>query len=45
MTFIPKIIYQTWKTKNLDVKLQNIRNEIQNLNPTYEMKLFDDNDI
>lgn len=45
MTFIPKIIYQTWKTKNLDVKLQNIRNKIQNLNPTYEMKLFDDNDI
>lgn len=45
MTFIPKVIYQTWKTKNLDVSLQNVRNSIQELNPEYEMKLFDDNDI
>jgi len=45
MGFIPKVIYQTWKTKNLNEKLQNVRNEIQKLNPTYKMKLFDDNDI
>jgi mannosyltransferase OCH1-like enzyme len=45
MRLIPKVIYQTWKTKHLDIKLQNVRNKIQQLNPTYEIKLFDDNDI
>ena len=45
MRFIPKIIYQTWKTKSLDNKLESVRKKIQNLNPEYEMKLFDDNDI
>jgi len=42
---IPKIIYQTWKTKTLDKKVQNIRKKIQILNPNYKMRLFDDNDI
>ena len=45
MSKIPKIIYQTWKTKDLDLELQNVRNKIQNLNPSYEMILFDDDDI
>ena len=42
---IPKIIYQTWKTKNLDQKLQNVIDKIQKLNPDYKILLFDDNDI
>lgn len=45
MAFIPKIIYQTWKTKILDDKLIDVRDKIQKLNPEYDMKLFDDNDI
>jgi len=45
MSFIPKIIYQTWKTKILDDKLIDVRDKIQKLNPDYDMKLFDDNDI
>ena len=42
---IPKKIYQTWKTKNLSKKLQDVRERISQLNPDYEMILFDDNDI
>jgi len=42
---IPKKIYQTWKTKNLSEKLQNVRTRISQMNPDYEMILFDDNDI
>lgn len=45
MPSIPKIIYQTWKTKNLDQKLQNVIDKIQKLNPDYKIILFDDNDI
>jgi len=39
---IPKVIYQTWKTKNLHPNVQKVRDNIQRLNPSYEMKLFDD---
>ena len=42
---IPKKIYQTWKTKNIPLEIQEIRSKIQNLNPNYEMILFDDDDI
>lgn len=42
---IPKIIYQTWKTKVVPENCQKIRDEIQKLNPEYQMLLFDDNDI
>jgi mannosyltransferase OCH1-like enzyme len=42
---IPKVIYQTWKTKELHENILKIRNNIQLLNPGYEIKLYDDNDI
>ena len=42
---IPKVIYQTWKTKDLHENCIKIRDNIQSLNPDYEMKLYDDNDI
>ena len=41
---IPKIIIQTYKTKDLPQYYQNIVNHNRNLNPDYEYKLFDDND-
>lgn len=42
---IPKIIYQTWKTKNLHENCIKIRDNIQKLNPEYTMILYDDNDM
>lgn len=42
---IPKIIYQTWKTKQLHPNCVAIQASIQALNPDYEMKLYDDTDI
>jgi mannosyltransferase OCH1-like enzyme len=42
---IPKIIYQTWKTKLLHEKLYIIRDHIQKLNPTYQIILYDDDDM
>jgi len=45
MSSIPKVIYQTWKTKNLPESCFRIRQNIQSLNPEYEMKLFDDDDM
>jgi mannosyltransferase OCH1-like enzyme len=42
---IPKVIYQTWKTKKLHPQLENIKQNIQNLNPNYKMELFDDDDM
>jgi mannosyltransferase OCH1-like enzyme len=42
---IPKVIYQTWITKNLPIEIVNVRNRIQSLNPDYTMLLFDDNDM
>lgn len=42
---IPRVIYQTWKTKNLPIEVQNVRAKIIEKNPTYEMVLYDDNDI
>jgi mannosyltransferase OCH1-like enzyme len=42
---IPKVIYQTWKTKNLHPLIENIKQEIQNVNSNYKMELFDDDDM
>ncbi len=42
---IPKIIFQTWKTKDLHPNIVKIRTRIQELNPTYKMMLFDDDDM
>lgn len=42
---IPKIIYQTWKTHELHSNCIRVRNQIQALNPEYEMKLFNDIEI
>lgn len=42
---IPKVIYQTWKTKTLHGNCIKIRNNIQQLNPDYEMILYHDNDM
>ena len=42
---IPKVIYQTWKTKQLHPNCLAIRDSIQALNPDYEMKLYDDADM
>jgi hypothetical protein len=41
---IPKIIYQSWKTKELNPKMAEIVKSINLLNPDYEYKLYDDND-
>ena len=42
---IPKIIYQTWKTKTLHKNCIKIRDNIQKLNPNYQLILYDDDDI
>lgn len=42
---IPKVIYQTWKTKNLHDNCIKVRDQIQKLNPDYEMILYDDHEM
>lgn len=42
---IPKIIWQTYKTKNIPLELQNMQNSWINKNPEWDIKLYDDNDI
>ena len=42
---IPKIIYQTYPTKNINSDIQNNINNLKKLNPDYEYILYDDNDI
>jgi len=42
---ISKVIYQTWKTKNVPDNIQKVRDNIQKLNPDYEMVIYDDDDI
>lgn len=41
---IPKIIFQTWKDKNLPEHLLTITQTWKNLNPDYEYRFYDDND-
>jgi len=42
---IPKVIYQTWKTKDLHPAVESVRKHMQRLNPDYRMELHDDNDM
>lgn len=42
---IPKVIYQTWKTKKLPVTIQEVRKKIMDLNPGYQFVLYDDDDM
>ncbi len=42
---IPKVIYQTWKTKNLHENCIKVRDNILKLNPEYSYILYDDNEM
>lgn len=44
MSLIPKVIYQSWKTKNLDGLMSDNVKSIKDMNPEYEYKLCDDAD-
>ena len=41
---IPKIIHQTWKTKNLPVNFKKYSSTWKNFHPIWDYKLYDDND-
>jgi mannosyltransferase OCH1-like enzyme len=41
---IPKVIYQSWKTKDLNEGMKNATDILKNLNPEYKYVLFDDED-
>jgi len=42
---IPKVVYQTWKTKQLPREYEIILNHNKNLNPEYQFILLDDDDL
>ena len=42
---IPKIIYQTWKTKEPNTSIDKLRNTWINKNPEFDYEYYDDNDI
>lgn len=42
---IPKIIFQTWKTRELPPEVEALRQQIGLMNPGYTMMLCDDEDI
>ena len=42
---IPKVVYQTWKTKVLPTNVINTIKNMKSLNPDYDFYLYDDNDI
>ena len=42
---IPKVIYQTYKSKKIPFVAELAKNRMKKLNPDYEFKLYDDNDI
>jgi hypothetical protein len=44
MNKIPKKIYQSWKTKELDPKMSQLVDETKKLNPEYEYELYDNKD-
>ena len=44
MSLIPKVIYQSWKTKELKNDMLNNVKKLQSLNPEYKYVLYDDND-
>lgn len=41
---IPRVIYQSWKTKNLPEVLQRNVDEVKRLNPHHEYRFYDDDD-
>ncbi len=41
---IPKIIFQSWKTRELKGQMAKNSEQIQKLNPNYKYMLYDDND-
>lgn len=45
MSFFPKVIYQTWYTKKLSYGIQSTIDNMMEMNPNYEHRLFDDNDM
>jgi len=44
-TRIPKVIYQSWKTKDLPKEVEDLRKTYIDKNPGYELKLFDHDDM
>ena len=44
MSLIPKIIYQSWKTKELSGKMLQVVKQVKILNPEYDYYLYDDDD-
>jgi len=44
MSTIPKVIYQSWKTKKLPEKMEENVRKLRELNPEYEYKFYDDED-
>ena len=44
-TAIPKIIHQTFKSKNLPAEFQKNVDQLKALNPEWEYRLYDDDDI
>lgn len=42
---IPKVIHQTWKSKSLPKEIEDVRASIAEINPGYEMRMYDDADI
>jgi len=38
--FIPRVVYQTWYTRNLHKEVRKERRHMQEINPDYEFKLF-----
>jgi inositol phosphorylceramide mannosyltransferase catalytic subunit len=42
---IPNVVYQTWRTKQLPLAVEEIRNEMKLLNPEYDFILYDDDDM
>lgn len=41
---IPKVIYQTWKSKELPSKLESLANTWKDINPDFKYKYYDDAD-
>jgi hypothetical protein len=44
MSLIPKVIYQSWRSKSLEPVLAENVNYIKSLNPDYEYRFYDDQD-
>jgi hypothetical protein len=42
---IPKVIYQTWKTKDINPEVKQVINKMMMINKGYKHEFYDDNDI